>query len=169
MIADSLLPEFDRETAVTRLVLERVPDEKAAWRPHHKSRSMGELASHVAGLAQWVPLALKRAQFDFGQPEGEAVRAAPFDTTARLLAAYDERVAAARAAIVATSDAEMMASWTLRNGGRIVFTAPRLTVFRSFVMNHLIHHRGQLTVYLRLCDVPLPPIYGPTADASPEP
>jgi uncharacterized damage-inducible protein DinB len=163
-IAESMLPEFDHETATTRTLLERVPDAKAAWKPHVKSMSLGELAMHVSTIPGWAPVTLKETGFDTNPPGGDEYIPKRFESTLKMLDAYDQGVKASRALLAATTDGEMMVPWALKNGGRIVFSMPRVAVFRSLIMNHVIHHRGQLSVYLRLCDVPLPSIYGPTAD-----
>jgi uncharacterized damage-inducible protein DinB len=163
-IAESMLPEFDHETATTRTLLERVPEAKAAWKPHAKSMTLGELAMHVSTLPRWAPIALKDTQFDTHPPGGQPYVPPPFESVSKMLAAYDEGVQASRALLVAATDPELMAPWALKTAGKTVFTMPRVAVFRSFIMNHAIHHRGQLSVYLRMCDVPLPSIYGPTAD-----
>jgi uncharacterized damage-inducible protein DinB len=163
-IAESLLPEFDHEAATTRALLERVPEGKAAWKPHPKSMSLGELAMHVASITSWTPITLTHTEFDTNPPGGQRYTSPAFESTHKMLAAYDEGVKAARAMLAAATDGEMMAPWALKSGGKTIFSMPRAGVFRSFVMNHVIHHRGQLSVYLRLCDVPLPSIYGPTAD-----
>ena len=163
-IAESMLPEFDHETATTRTLLERVPDGKAGWKPHAKSMSLGELAMHVASIPDWTPITLKHTEFDSNPPGGQSYTPPVYESTAKLLAAYDTGVKAARAMLAASSDGEMMVPWALKNGGKTIFSMPRVAVFRSFIMNHAIHHRGQLSVYLRLCDVALPSIYGPTAD-----
>jgi uncharacterized damage-inducible protein DinB len=163
-IAESMLPEFDHETATTRMLLERVPEEKADWKPHVKSYSLGQLAIHIATLPHWAPVTLKQTEFDTNPPGGSKYIPPPFESLAHMLATYDEGVKAARAMLAATTDAEFMVPWTLKSAGRTVFSMPRAGVFRSFILNHAVHHRGQLSVYLRLCDVPLPNIYGPTAD-----
>jgi uncharacterized damage-inducible protein DinB len=163
-IAESLLPEFDHETATTRTLLERVPEGKADWKPHVKSMSLGTLATHVATIPGWASVTLKDTEFDTNPPGGQNYTPPTFDGTAKLLKTFDEGVKATRALLAATTDAEMMVPWALKSGGKTVFTMPRAAIFRSFIMNHSVHHRGQLSVYLRLCDVKLPPIYGPTAD-----
>jgi uncharacterized damage-inducible protein DinB len=163
-IAESILPEFDHETATTRTLLERVPGDKAEWKPHVRSMSLGQLAMHIANLPQWAAIALERTQFDTNPP-GESRAASPaYDSAEALLETYDRNVAAARVLLARTTDGEFMVQWTLKNGGKTMFSMPRVAVFRSFVLNHAVHHRGQLSVYLRLLDVPLPSIYGPTAD-----
>jgi uncharacterized damage-inducible protein DinB len=163
-IAASMLPEFDHEMTTTRSLLERVPEKDPDWKPHPKSMPLGRLAVHIAELAGWTNSTLHQTQLDFAEPG--AYNPAQFTTTAKLLELFDEKVKSARAAIEGTSDADMMVKWTLRNGENVIFTMPRVAVLRSFVMNHIIHHRGQLSVYLRLHDVPLPSIYGPTADTA---
>ena len=163
-IAESMLPEFDHETATTRTLLERVPEAKAEWKPHAKSMSLGYLASHIANIPRWASATLERTEFDVNPPGGSDLKTPEFDSVARVLERYDAGVSAAREVLRRTSDGDFMVQWTLKNAGRSMFSMPRASVFRSFVMNHAIHHRGQLSVYLRLLDVPLPSIHGPTAD-----
>ena len=159
-IADALVPEFDHEMATTRRVLDRVPDAKLAWKPHEKSWSFAQLATHLSNIPFWCTATLRAPSLDLATLDRPTEAA----SRAELLTGYDERVAAARAILVKTTDGEMMAPWTLRQGEQEFFTMPRIAVLRSFVMNHSIHHRAQLCVYLRLNDIPVPPIYGPTAD-----
>ena len=159
-IVDALLPEFDREMTTTRKVLERVPEDRFEWKPHAKSFSLGALAAHVAMLPAWGEETLRRSDFDLA---GGRTQAAPA-SNAELLAAFDTRVAAARSALAGRTDAELLEMWTLKRNGRTVFSMPKTVVLRSFVLSHLIHHRGQLSVYLRLLDVAVPSIYGPSAD-----
>lgn len=160
-LVDALLPEFDHEMATTRTVLERVPDEKFAWKPHAKSFSLGALASHVAVLPTWATETLTRTEIDL-DPNRQPPAALP--SRQEVLAAFDRSVADARAALAGKTDAELTAIWSLKRGGRTLFSMPKAAVLRSFVLSHLVHHRGQLTVYLRLLDVPVPSIYGPSAD-----
>jgi uncharacterized damage-inducible protein DinB len=159
-IAHALLPEFDYEMAITRGLLARVPDGHAAWTPHPASRALGPLAIHIASLPAWVVTTLERTEFDLASgtapPAWESVRS--------MLSSFDDAVAAARSALLATSDADLLVTWTLKRDGLEIFRLPRLAVIRSMVLNHLVHHRGQLTVYLRLHEVPLPAMYGPSAD-----
>jgi uncharacterized damage-inducible protein DinB len=162
-IAQSLLPEFDIEMANTRAALALVPEAHASWKPHARSYSLGDLATHVATLPYWASMTLQESSFDLAAPQDGSGR--EFTTTPRLLERFDDVVRKARTALEAASDEQLMGPWTLKHGAQEIFTMPRVAVLRSFVMNHLIHHRGQLTVYLRLKDVPLPQIYGPTADA----
>jgi uncharacterized damage-inducible protein DinB len=163
-IAEAMLAEFDHETATTRVLLERVPETKAGWKPHDKSMSLGQLAIHIATIAQWAPVALTQAGFDSNPPDGTPYPRPSFESVAQMLKTYDEGIAAARAMLAAANDREFMVPWTLKNEGHTMFSMPRAGVFRSFILNHTVHHRGQLSVYLRMCDVPLPGIYGPTAD-----
>jgi uncharacterized damage-inducible protein DinB len=159
-ITDSLLPEYDHEMGTTRRVLDRVPEAELGWKPHEKSMALGELAGHIANIPYWCSAILGNSVFDVGSVD----RPKAPTSVAELLSNFDARVSAARLALAAAADPEMLAPWTLKQGDHEVFTLPRVTAIRSFVMNHLIHHRGQLTVYLRLQNVPLPWIYGPTAD-----
>jgi len=164
-IAELILPEFDHETATTRTLLERVPEAHAYWKPHVKSMSLGVLAQHIANLSYyWAPMTLRQTEFDPNPPGAPTIAGPRFESTAKLLNVHDEGVKNVRAMLLAMSDPEFMVPWTLKSGGRKLFSMPRAAVFRSFVLNHTVHHRGQLSVYLRLLDVPLPGIYGPTAD-----
>ena len=163
-IKDMLLPEFDQEMAGTRKTLERVPEGKPDFRPHEKSMTLARLAGHVAEVPLWAVMTLTRDTLDLapaGQPQ---MQAGVMTTRAALLADFDARVAEARKALENTSDADFMKPWSLLKGGHTLMTMPRIVVMRSFVMNHLIHHRAQLGVYLRMNNVPLPSIYGPSAD-----
>ena len=164
-IAESILPEFDHETATTRTLLERVPEDKAEWKPHEKSMSLGQLAMHIANLPQWASHRARAHRVRY-ESAGRRRERRPARTSRRrqLLEAYDANVAAARALLARTTDGEFMVQWTLKSGGKSMFSMPRVAVFRSFILNHAVHHRGQLSVYLRLLDVPIPNIYGPTAD-----
>lgn len=159
-----LVGEFDHEAGSTRRVLERVPDAHVDWAPHPKSKPLGELALHIAGLPVWVGRALTMPEYDFLGPDAPKPGLQPWVSKDALMAKFDKNVADARAILLATGDAQMMEPWSLKRGGDVMFTLPRLAVIRSMVLSHTIHHRGQLTVYLRLKDVPLPGIYGPTAD-----
>ncbi|HEV2148108.1 MAG TPA: DinB family protein [Longimicrobiaceae bacterium] len=163
-IAQALLPEFDHEMATTRSLLERVPEHRAAWRPHPKSTELGALAIHVANLVGLAPRTMALTEVDMNPPGEPGFTPPGFTSTAALLETFDENVAKAREAIAGASDEEMMVPWSLKSGGHTIFTMPRAAVLRTMVMNHVIHHRGQLSVYLRQNEVPLPSIYGPTAD-----
>ncbi len=163
-ISESLLPEFDQEMANTRKVLERVPAAKFSWKPHPKSSEFGALAAHVANMADWAGLTLQTDSFDYAPPGAPPYETPKYSSTEDLLAAFDKSVAQARAALVAAEDSKMLAPWSLMAGGKTMMTIPRVAVIRSFVMNHTIHHRAQLGVYLRLNDIPVPGLYGPSAD-----
>jgi len=163
-LRDALLPELDQELATTRKLLALVPESKTSFRPHAKSWTLGELSLHLANLLTWLPSTLKATELDLDPPSGPRFVPPRFESAAATLKMFDETSRAARAALAAATDAELAVPWTLRKRGQAMFTLPRAACVRSFVMNHLIHHRGQLTVYLRMCDVPLPPVYGPTAD-----
>jgi len=159
-IKDGLLAELDHEMGTTRRLLERLPDDRLAWKPHEKSMSMGGLATHLANLPNWGGNILNERFFDLaGAPPNLAEKT----SRAEILASFDETTKRTRGWLDKT-DPELMAPWTLKRDGHEMFTMPRLSAFRSFILYHSVHHRGQLTVYLRLNDVPLPPIYGPTAD-----
>jgi uncharacterized damage-inducible protein DinB len=162
---EALLPEFDTEMLHTRKTLERLPDDKLGWRPHPKSMTMGELATHQAFLVSWSTAILAKDSLDLAPVDGPpAPVPEPCESVAAVLEMFDKHVAAAREAIVKADDAHMTGMWSLLAGGRTMFSWPRITVLRSFVMNHTIHHRAQLGVYLRLNDLPVPSIYGPSAD-----
>ena len=159
-LVDALLPEFDHEMTTTRKVLERVPEDRFDWKPHAKSFSAGELATHVANLPTWGTETLTKSEIDLAGGQ----RVAALASKAELIATFDKNVAAARAALTGKTDAELLAIWSLKRGGKTIFSMPKTAVLRSFVLSHLIHHRGQLCVYLRLLDVPVPSVYGPSAD-----
>jgi len=161
-LKDALLPEFDHEMGSTRRVLERVPEAQFGWKPHEKSYSLGDLSAHIANIPTWVDLILEATELDLATV-GDAGPTTPVSQS-ELLQRFDTNTRKARATIAGQIDAALLACWTLKNDGHEMFTMPRISVLRSFVMNHLIHHRGQLTVYLRLQNVPLPSLYGPTAD-----
>jgi uncharacterized damage-inducible protein DinB len=163
-IRDAFLPEFDHEMAVTRKTLERVPENNADWKPHDKSMSIGRLAGHLAELNSLVPIAMERESFDFRAPGAPPRQPNVMSSRAKLLEDFDKNVAAARAAIAQASDEQLMKIFALQSGGTTIFSLPRAAVLRSFVLNHIIHHRGQLSVYLRLNNVSVPSIYGPSAD-----
>ena len=161
-IAESLLPEFDREMSTTRRLLERVPEDTFAWKPHEKSMSMGDLATHVSNLPSWGSVTLTASEFDLAT--SHVSQAA---SRAELLARFDRNVADTRGALVGRADPELMTQWTLKRGDQKLFSMPKIAVWRTFMMNHVIHHRGQLSVYLRLNNVAVPAIYGPSADEAP--
>jgi uncharacterized damage-inducible protein DinB len=157
-IAELFLKEFDGEMETTRRVLERVPSDRLEWSPHPKSMTMKALAGHVAELANWG-VRLDGSSFEVGTR-----KRLEFDSVGQLLARFDENVAASRASILQKTDEDLRERFTVTRGGATFFQMSKASILRRIFMNHLIHHRGQLSVYLRLNDVPLPSIYGPTAD-----
>ena len=161
-IAELLLPEVEQEMATTRRVLERVSDARLAWKPHDKSWSMGELASHIVNMIKWTDVTMNATEFDIATVPPEQMNPVAA-SRAQLLEWFDANAAAARAAMQ-KSDAEYFVPWSLKQGGQVIFTMPRYTCIRSFFLNHVVHHRAQLSVYLRLNDIPVPAMYGPSAD-----
>ncbi|HUL50369.1 MAG TPA: DinB family protein [Gemmatimonadales bacterium] len=157
-LRDALLPEFDQEMTTTRNLLERVPGDKEEWKPHPRSFSLGHLAQLISWMPGWMTHTLRETSFDFGSGTqyGHA-------TTDALLAAFDRNVREARAVLAHSTDADLAVPWSLKVRNVVVLSRPRSAALRQHI-NHLIHHRGQLSVYLRLLEVPLPSIYGPTAD-----
>lgn len=163
----ALLPEFDNEMANTRKTLERVPEGKSDWKPHEKSMAMGGLATHLSNIPTWAVFTIDQDSLDLA-PGGNPMPPVKLaESQAELLSTFDENVAKARAAIAGASDEELFKPWSLLTNGNTILTMPKIAVLRSFVLNHLIHHRAQLGVYLRLNDIPVPSIYGPSADESP--
>jgi uncharacterized damage-inducible protein DinB len=158
---DAFIVEFDHEMAATRRVLERAPDDKFGWSPHERSFSLGGLASHLAQLPHWGRQILDAESYDLAGATG---RSEPRATRAEVLETFDRHVGEVRRALAGGSDAELAAPWTLKRGSHIVLSMPRIAALRRFLLHHVIHHRGQMTVYLRLLEVPVPPLYGPTAD-----
>jgi uncharacterized damage-inducible protein DinB len=150
--------------ASTRKALERIPEDKFDWKPHEKSWAMGGLATHLANLPVWTVYTINRDSLDLAPPGGGSFKVEEKSSRREILEDFDKNVAAARAAIAGASDEEMLKPWTLLKAGVTLMTLPKIAMLRSFVMNHIIHHRGQFTVYLRLNDVPVPSIYGPSAD-----
>src|ERR1700680_751126 len=165
-IRDAILPEFDHEIASTRKTLERVPEGKPDWKPHEKSMTMGRLAGHLAELPGWAKETILQDSIDIHPAGGTTQQALQMTSRKQLLEEFEKRVAAGRAAIAGASDEQLMKPWTLLSGGQTVFTMPRIAVLRAFVLSHLIHHRAQLGVYLRLNNVAVPSIYGPSAGES---
>ncbi len=164
-INQSLLPEFDNEMAKTRECLARIPDGKFDYKPHPKSGTMGWLGNHLASMTGWLASMLDTDSFDIA-PGGKQVEFPTAKTRAELLAMFDKSSAAARAALAKATDEQLMKTWTLFNNGETIFALPRIGVYRGMILNHIIHHRGQLTVYFRLTDIPVPALYGPSADES---
>jgi uncharacterized damage-inducible protein DinB len=157
-IAETLLPEFDQEMKTTRRLLERVPTDKGTWKPHQKSFSIGHLAQLLSWMPGWITNTLTSDSLDLAGAAGYS-----YETTEKLLADFDKNVKEARAAIAASSDADFQKQWSLKRGDQVFMTMPRGVVTRQHI-SHLVHHRGQMSVYLRLLDIPVPSIYGPTAD-----
>jgi len=160
-IAETLLPQFEHEMASSRRTLERLPEDKLDWTPDPKSMSMGRLAAHIAEMPGWTAMTISQDELDFAKSEYK-----PFvpKSRAEVLALHDESVGKAVAALKGVSDAELLKPWSLRSGEQIFFTMPKIAVIRGMVLSHCIHHRGQLTVYYRLNGVPVPALYGPSAD-----
>jgi uncharacterized damage-inducible protein DinB len=163
-LRDLLLPEWDVECGSMRRVLERLPEDRYDWQPHARSWSAAHLAGHLANIAEWGVLTLTRDSFDLAPPGAPPFKLEPPRTRAELLARFDTARDAGRAALAAVSDEQMQQPWSLLMGGKTFRTWPRYNALRMFVLNHAIHHRGQLSLYLRLMDVPVPSVYGPTAD-----
>ncbi|HVQ55355.1 MAG TPA: DinB family protein [Pyrinomonadaceae bacterium] len=160
-ISSVLIGEMEQEAKTTRTCLERVPADKFDWKPHEKSMEFGKLAAHIAEMFGWTPATLQQAELDFSKMDYK-----PFEpkTTDDLLEFFDKTVAEAIDVLRNTGDEVFLEDWTMRNGEKVYFTMPKAVVMRSFVMNHIVHHRGQLSVYLRLNDIPVPALYGPSAD-----
>jgi uncharacterized damage-inducible protein DinB len=160
-LSESLLPEFDHEMALTRQVLARVPEAAFDWRPHELSFTMRALACHLARIPHWGTSILRRDAHDLAAPTTPRELAS---SLAEILDAFDHNVADVRRMLMDTSDGELLAPWVLTRGKDVLMSMPRLTALRRFLLYHVVHHRGQLTVYLRIHHVPLPPIYGPSAN-----
>ncbi|UCF19360.1 MAG: DinB family protein [Gemmatimonadota bacterium] len=163
-INESLLIELQQEAAATRKVLENIPEDKLAWRPHEKSMTLSRLATHIAELPAWGEVMLSRDEFDIAPPGAPPFQPQELGSVAEILDLFDKNVAKLRELAGSTSDEDFRKQWTLLKGGNQVFTAPRIGVVRSTLFNHTIHHRGQLTVFLRLVGAPVPGTYGPSAD-----
>jgi len=164
-ISEAFLPEFDHEIENTRRVLERVPDDKLGWRPHPKSGTFAWLGGHVANLPIWAKMTMESESFDYAPPGGsQTPPPAEPKTRKELLESLEKNAQAARTEITKADDDAMLKPWTLLKGGQTLFTMPRIGVLRGMILNHLIHHRGELCVYLRLNDIPVPGLYGPSAD-----
>lgn len=162
-IREGLLAEFDHEMAATRRVLSCVPDVKLHWRPHDRSRTIAALCGHITEITRWSEPILELLRFDLDDaPEN---RTPEPGSVADLLGGFAEGTRRARQHLE-KSDAELNAMWSLLQGGHELFSLPRATAFRTFVLGHIVHHRGQLSVYLRLNDIAVPPLYGPSADSA---
>src|SRR5262245_23507887 len=165
-MSQAILPEYDQEMANTRKVLERIPEDKLEWKAHQKSNTIGWVGAHLANIPAWTVMTLDRDSLDIAPKGEEPYRNPPIDSVREILDRFDKNVLAGRAAIVAASDDHLLKPWSLLSGGETLFTMPRIAVLRSFVLNHSIHHRAHLCVYLRLNNVPVPGLYGPSADES---
>lgn len=163
-ISDTMLPEVEHEMAQTRKTLARVPDDKFDFKPHEKSMTMGALALHIAMMAGWGADTLTSDNFDVAPADGKPYQMPEAKTTAEVLALFDSGVENLKKALATTENDAMMKPWSLLQGGQPIFTMPRAAVMRGMIFNHIVHHRGQLSVYLRLNDVPVPALYGPSAD-----
>jgi len=163
-LSKAILPEFEREMAGLRRVLERVPSDRLDYRPHPKSFSLGELANHLASMPGWVVSTMTLTELDFSLPETRERIPKPSTTADGIVRTLDQCVEAALETLSKASNPDFQVVWSLKNEGEVLFSLPRLEVLRTFVMNHMIHHRAQLTVYFRMLDVPLPALYGPSAD-----
>ncbi len=160
-LAEALIAEFDHEATATRRTLERIPPDALDWRPHPKSMTMRALASHIAEMPVWTKTTMETSELDFAQVEYK-----PFsgDSVEAVVARYEESVKTAIGALQGRPDSDFMVPWTLRKGDHVMFTLPKVAVLRSMILNHQVHHRAQLGLYLRLNDIPVPGIYGPSAD-----
>lgn len=160
-LSENLVGELQYEAATTRKCLERVPAESFDWKPHEKSMTMGRLATHIAEMIGWVKDTVEKPELDFATMDYK-----PFEpkTTAELVAFLDKNIADAAESLKNASDETLLANWKMRNGEQVYFDMPRVAVIRGMLIKHIVHHRGQLSVYLRLNDIPVPEIYGPSAD-----
>lgn len=163
-IGQSLLPEFDQEMVGTRNTLERIPDDKFDWRIHEKSNTIGWLASHLANLPAWAVMTIESDSLDVAPKGGEPFKMPMFETTSETLAAFDQNTREARSLLESVTDEDIHKPWSLLREGETMFTMPKLAVIRTWVLNHIIHHRGHMCVYLRMNDIPVPALYGPSAD-----
>lgn len=163
-IAARMLAELDNELTATRKMIERLPADKFGWKPHEKSMTLGRLAGHLSEMFRWIPLSMETEGLDFTSYPFPPKQ---FGSTLELLEDFDEAVAAAKKKLIETTESDMSAGWTMRNGEHVFCTLPKAVIIRTWVFNHIYHHRGQLSVYMRLLDIPVPSIYGPSADERP--
>ncbi len=163
-IVARMLPEFDHEMSNTRRLLEIVPEDKFDWQPHERSFTLRQMVSHIANLPTWMAPTIQQDSLDMAPEGGEPIRTPQAQNKAELLSLWDKNAALAREVFAKVNDAELMKNWSLKMTGKEIFSMPKIAVIRSFIFNHIIHHRGQLTVYLRLLNVPFPGMYGPSAD-----
>ncbi len=157
-LKEPLIAELQIEAEITRKMLERTPQDSLAWKPHEKSRTLGEIAAHIANLPGLFIATLSQEEFDRQRYQSAA------DTVADILETFDRNISSALDVLKTLSDERLLAAWRYKYGEQVIFKMPRLAVIRTTALNHIIHHRGQLSVYLRLLNIPLPPVYGPTAD-----
>jgi uncharacterized damage-inducible protein DinB len=163
VMTQALLQELEMEMPNTRKTLERIPD-KLDWTPHKKSMTVGRLAQHLAEIPDWTVKAISLDELDLAPPGGSGYRPQDAASKTQVLEIFDKNLAAAKAALAGTSDEHLMKPWSLKMGGKTVLTLPRIAVVRNFVLNHNVHHRAQMGVYLRMNDIPVPSVYGPSAD-----
>lgn len=163
-MVQALRQEFEREAATTRRCLERIPDGKGSYQPHAKSMTFARLAGHVVEIPGWVGVTVREDEFDMAPPGGSHYETPALDSCAKILEVFDRNVAEALEALSGATDDALGRPWSLKNGGQVAFTMPKSLVLRTFVLSHLIHHRAQLALYLRLNDIPVPSIYGPSGD-----
>lgn len=163
-MSEMFLGELERESSGTRRVLERVPEGRNDWKPHEKSMALGYLAGLVASMPGWIPMMVNLDQMDIASPEGAKYKPQAWTSSKDLVRLLDKSLAEASEALKNASDEHLMKPWKFAAGGHVVSEMPRYVMIRDSVLNHMAHHRGQLTVYLRLCGVPVPAVYGPSAD-----
>ncbi len=161
MIAQTSLPQVEFEFGNTHKMLERVPEEFFSWKPHEKSMTVLRLATHIATLPEWLTMTVNTTELDFSKNPYAPPK---FETAEQIVAAFDKNAKEATEAMKGASDENLLEPWTLRNGEHVIFTMPRIGVIRGMVISHMIHHRAQLGVFLRLLNVPIPGMYGPSAD-----
>jgi uncharacterized damage-inducible protein DinB len=166
-LADMFLGELEAEAPTTRSMLSRVPEGRPDWKPHPKSMNLQYLASHLAQLPEWVTMTIRETGLDVMPKPGSPIRLTTLMTTKELLDTFDAKLAEARTVLASATDEQMQEVWTLRAGEQVLLQQPRVAVLRSMVFNHMVHHRAQLGVYLRLNDIAIPPSYGPSADEMP--
>lgn len=160
----AFIGEFEHEAKSTRRMLERVPEDKWDWKPHEKSMTMRQLTTHIAEMPGWMPMMLTTKELDMGSEAAKGFAPAVINNRKELVDLFDANLKKARESLAAAGDDVMKETWTFRNGDAVIFSLPKSGVVRSMILNHFVHHRGQLSVYLRLNDVPVPSIYGPSAD-----
>lgn len=160
-IGKALAAELQQEAEATRKILQRLPEDKFDWKPHEKSMSLQQLAAHIIEMISWTPATLNQPGIDFATMD---YKPTVHENTASMLEAFEKNLAEATTLLSNVSDQDLMQTWFMRNGEKLYFEMPKTIVMRSFVMNHIVHHRGQLSVYIRMLDVPVPSIYGPSAD-----